>query len=419
MSYPEKVLIVAPFWGNVRHVGCHRIDRFIRWLTAVDSEIILVKAGAVDGVRETNWGKEITVRDPLGLYTESQPDSSQIPPKRRPSRLRRYAAYFLFNPDPTLIWARQAIRCPLVRKVGRVADLVISSSPPESAHVAAAELARSLNAQLLVDMRDGWLDEPIKPLLQKYQMQRWREGRLERRILRQAEHILVTSDVWRELLCRRLPFTENKITVLTNAYPPDSLFAGSQKQHRKSDRLTLIHAGRFGGSRKSQKIEHLMRPLLDNLDPRVNGEVVLVGDLEPDELVELGRWSALFEKQNWSMQSRPAIPRADLLDLLQQANGLLLLSVSHAAIPSKVFEYVAAGKPILALTKKGSAVWHMSEKIAQMFVADYSDPKTVVPAVPEFLESCQNEGVKCDAPPEYSENYLSQIFLKVISKSRY
>jgi len=413
MSNTFKVMIVAPFWGNSQHVGIYRIDRFIRWLSSQGVNITLVRAGTSDCVEQMPWGVEVTVQDPLGLYGDTTTGGDYTVTPRRPNRLRRLAAYLLFNPDPTVIWAKRATRHPLVLKHGQGVTCVISSNPPESAHVAASLLAKQLQADLIVDMRDGWLDDPLKPLLQRFGWQRWREGQLETPILHQAKRIFVTSVVWKDLLENRLHFTRGKTTVLTNGYPPDSLQPKNiGKKNTDSHKIVLLYAGQFRGSRNSRKVQHLLKPLLEGIHlSQIKGEVVLLGNLEVDDLAEVNYWKPQFEERGWSIVVQPSIPRAELLERLHQADGLLLLSVTPATVPSKLFEYLTARRPILSLTPEDSAVWRLCKGLPQVFLSDFSQPCQVT-VVKDFLAACLAKEDQYEIPSEFSEEQLSKAFLQ-------
>jgi len=414
-----KVLVVAPFWGQPQHVGVYRVDRFVRWLSGRGVKIVLVRAGRSDHAEDTPWGIEITIRDPLGLYPESEKaGDTTAATARRPNRLRRLAAYLLFNPDPSVLWARRVFAHPLVLWYGHGSDLVLSSSPPESAHVASYALAKRLGVGLIIDMRDGWLDEPLKPLLQRSRLQRLREGRLEKRILRFARYIFVTSEVWRDLLEQRLPFTRDKVTVLTNGYPPGfEKIAPSCQKKGWPRRITLLHAGRFSGSDSTRRVKHVLAPLLSGISTLdYKGDVVFLGMLEPEDLQDVAFWRSQFEAKGWSLAVRPPLPRQEMLDLLVQADGLLLLSASRAAIPSKLFEYIPTGRPILAITRQGSAVWNLSNGLPQAFLLDYTQPQKAASAVADFLLACATADYTWVVPPEFTEECLSQTFLRTIEK---
>jgi hypothetical protein len=370
----KKAVIFAPFWRQSGHVGNNRVDRFVRWLSEDGYQVVMIRAGSQDERRETPWGKELTVRGPLGLYREAAPGSA-APAPRKPNKLRRWLAYWLFNPDPGIVWARAAAANPSVQAVAADADFILSSSPPESAHVGAWLLSQRLNRPHIVDMRDGWLDEPLKPILVNSALRRWQEGRLEAKILADAHTIFVTSGVWRDLLCQRLPAVADKTVVLTNGYPKE--VEGSEALADPvptEDGLVLIHAGRFTGSRRTQSPDLLLEPLLSAIrQGHPHGVVKLIGPLVADELAVIEQYQSRFEEAGWRIECPGSMPRDQLLKELPKASGLLLLSASHAAIPSKLFEYIPTWRPMLVVTEKNSATWRICEGLPQACLVDLSN----------------------------------------------
>ena len=137
-----KALLIAPFWRRPNHLSAVRTERFIRWLKSDGWEIVLVRAGEMDQVFEQPWGVEIAIKDPLGLHPE-QTAASEHQAQKQYSRSTQLAAALLFNPDPGILWARRAARHPLVLEHGKNADIVLSSSPPESAHLCAARSVKT------------------------------------------------------------------------------------------------------------------------------------------------------------------------------------------------------------------------------------------------------------------------------------
>ena len=407
-----KALIIAPFWRQPGHVGVYRIDRFIRWLSAVGVEIVLIRAGSNNEVTKTNWGTEITIKDPLKMFPDPKPGATFPISNRKPNRFRRQLSLVVFNPDPTVLWSRRIVSHNLVLKHSSGVNWVLSSSPPESAHLAASVLAKRLNAQLIIDMRDGWLDEPCKPLLCTSRIQRWREGRLEGKILRQAHRIFVTSSVWKELLTARLHIVEDKVIVLTNGCPIINRTEKSEQAALNgNEKLTLIHAGRFTGSRHTQKVKCLLEPLYSEIKKlTIHGRVILIGSLEREDLNEIDCWRRLYNERNWNLELRSQVSREALFPLLAKANGLLLLSISNAAIPSKLFEYLVVKKPILAITPHNSSVWRICESNSSMYGFDPqmtdSDRR-----IGGFLNACQRKEHQFIIPEKFCESSLANIFL--------
>ncbi len=403
-----KAVIFAPFWNNLQHVGQYRVDRFVRWFGHRSVQVVVVGAGATDDVQQMLWGWRITVADPLGIY--GTPSAS--PPARRPNHLRRLLAYLVFNPDPTIVWATRSARHPLVLEYGAGADLVLASSPPESSLIGAAALACSLKTKFVADMRDGWLDEPLKPLLKHFPAQRWREARLEAAVLRQANYIFVTSDNWRDMLIRRLPFTRDKTTVLTNGYP---LYMPPKAQPREP--LTLLHTGRFVGSSGKRRAALLLSILLPGLRTSPStGEILLLGDLEAADWQDISHYKPQVEAVGWALIAQSPIPRQAMLDLLPSSAGLLLLSASDAAIPSKLFEYLLAGRPILSLSPKDSAVWRLTNQLPQVFSVDYAVPRQAETVVRDFLTASASREQQYPLPMAFSEQHLENSFFRSLNE---
>lgn len=411
----KKAVIYAPFWRQAGHVGNNRVDRFIRWLADDGYSVVLIRAGTTDAEQRETWGQEITVRDSLGLYRDTAPEAATAVSPRKPSKFRRALAYWLFNPDPTVVWARAAARHPMVLQAMEGVAFILSSSPPESAHVGAWMLSRRTGVPHIVDMRDGWLDEPLKPILQNSALRRWQEGRVEARILHDAKIIQVTSDVWRELLCERYPALAAKVRVLTNGYPQHTPVPLTRPTKGADDELVLIHAGRFTGSRLTQLPNLLLAPLLRDLSGKsVRGVVRLIGPLSADELGIIDSFRQRFMECGWRIECPGTMPRLELLKLLSTADGLLLLSASHAAIPSKLFEYIVTGRTIFAVTEKGSAVWRMCATLRQVCLLNIFNPDGDVDFINKILS--HKEGNSSDIPDCFAEPYLKDIFKKSAEK---
>lgn len=410
---PKKAIIFAPFWRQEGHVGNNRVDRFVRWLSEDGYTVVIVRAGSADGARQEHWGQEITVRDRMGLYRDALPGAAEVGLPRKPNKFRRALAYWIFNPDPTVFWARAAANQPAVLQALDGAAFILSSSPPESAHVGAWLLSRRSGVPHIVDMRDGWLDEPLKPILHSSALRRWLEGRMEARILRDAKAIQVTSDVWQELLCKRMPDLLDKVQVLTNGYPQHMPEPLSRLPKAPDEELVLIHAGRFLGSSLARSPALLLAPLLQNLSkPPTKGVIQLIGSLSDYELKLIAPFKPEFQKIGWRIECPGRIPRDELLKLLPQADGLLLLSASNAAIPSKLFEYIPAGRPVFVVTEMGSAVWNTCENLPQVHL------KILGMENQDFKVNFKNSfffSEQSFAPLEFSEKQLCKKFLNMIS----
>ena len=407
----RRVVIPAPYWGQPGHLGWTRVARFVRWLADEGVASIVARAGSSDRSEKTDFGEIVTVRDPIGFYRDRPPGGAAIPLRHR-SRLRRTLAYLLLVPDPLVAWSRRAAHHPLLLDRAQGAELVLASSPPESVHVAAATLATRLGSRLAVDLRDGWLDEPMIPLLGSSGLQRARHRRLERRILGRAQRVFVSSGHWQRLLCGRLPFVAARTTVLTNVCPHSELFGTGDVRREFGRPLTLLHAGKISSSRPERRIEQLMSPLLAGLraEAQAVGRVVFVGNLDRDERTCLEGLTGALIALGWTLEVRPAVPRVEALRLIGSADGMLLLSSSMASLPAKLFDYLPSGRPILMVAPEGSAVWEVAEELPQAVPVSGGGSHAIV-AVRSFLARCQEPDPEWAVPESFSEDYVRAVFL--------
>lgn len=402
----KKAVLFVPFWRMAGHVGNNRVDRFRRWLTGAGYEIVMICAGSRESMQPTGWGREITIVDRLGLHPETAA-GQHCAVARKPNKYRRALAYWLFNPDPAVIWAKTAARHPGVIEAATGAEFILSSSPPDSAHVGAWMLSQRTGVPHIMDMRDGWLDEPLKPVLLTSAVRRWQEGRLESRVARDAHAIQVTSEVWKELFDARYPDLSNRVHVLTNGYPPSQ---GAVLQKRKKtgvDEKVLVHAGRFTGSRLSQKPELLMEPLLRNLRINSTGGVIrFYGDLAADEVARIREFQQDLSDIGWRIEFLGMVPRGQVLDVMRQADGLLLLSASHAALPSKLFEYLSTGLPIGYVADSNSAAAGLLKDVPQAVDLRFSKI------------GLMDMGLRREKliPTQYGQSHLAAQFMKNIPR---
>jgi hypothetical protein len=263
-------------------------------------------------------------------------------------------------------------------------------------------------------MRDGWLDEPLKPLLRSSALRRWVEGRIEARILRDAKTIQVTSDKWQELLLKRMPDLSPKVYVLTNGYPQHAPEPQPRTIKGTDDEIVLIHAGRFTGSRLTQMPSLLLEPLLANLSIKPSkGVIQLIGSLSAEELRLIEPFKTRFQEIGWRIECPGSIPRSALLELLPKADGLLLLSASYAALPSKLFEYIPTGKPIFVVTDKDSATWNVANNLHQATMHACDQVGAIVDRSHQFPFYF---AMKSTVPTIFSELALHDRFTNVVKK---
>jgi len=422
MSSDEKVkiIVIAPFWGKSNYIGRYRVERIVRWLTRDNYNVSVVWAGLEDNIIEKDKWIELEIRDPLRKFTRRVNNQFSKRTNNEQSTRKRNFRYFIqkivFYFDRDLVWSLVLINKSIVKNFCKDAKYIISSSPPESIHLASHLLSKKFKLKLIVDMRDGWIDEPMRPNIGKHSFKRMIETKWEFMVLKQASVIFVTSIFWKNLLEKRLPIVVGKTTLLTNAYPEELISSNKSKERKFDNEISLLHTGRFTGTRSTNKMSILLRPLYNAFKSRtdIRVKLILLGNLLLNDLNEMEYWKQQFDITNCTLIARDRMPREEMFIEITKVDGLLLLAASKAFFPSKTFEYIKSAKPILAVTSKGSTIWEIGQNLPQMFLYDYIAQKPDYTPVEGFLKACQTGIYEHNIPIEYSEKYLSKIFLDTI-----
>lgn len=413
----KKALLIAPFWGKSDHVGIYRIDRFKRWLIDEGYMVIIIKGGIKNEIKKFNWGIEISIRNSVdNITTKLIKLSSEIHTKLF-LYIWNTLVSILSVPDENRLWARKVLKQPLVKNNIEDINFVLSSSPPNSSHIAAFQISTKFNIPLIVDLRDGWMDEPLRSILRNSKLRFYLEGKLEKKILTHSVMIFVTSYKWKQLLTKRFPKFNEKTAVLTNAYPRFEFLRKNHSLSKSNNSVELLHAGRFTGSSYLRKADILLSPLFNTIiafKDSIKINIQIIGRTKRKDQPALDKWIQDYKKIDSNIIINEHISREKLFDLFLHIHGFLLLSTSYAAVPSKTFEYIKTQKPILAVTLRGSAVWELAKDIPQMFIYDYTGSKKDYDIIDKFLNACRTGKFEINVPNQYSEEHLSKIFIRAI-----
>jgi len=253
----------------------------------------------------------------------------------------------LLVPDENLPWSTFALPMA-VRLVRREKiDVVITTSPPPSLHLLGAAVKRTTGAAWLADLRDPLTANPHRRGYES-QLARLKEksvGGVGRLVASQADAIVAASDAIAEEMRALEP--KGKVVTIANGCDFDD-FAGLE--HHSSDRLRITHAGHFHGKRDPKPfLRALAESGLDDVVVRFAGDFrtsdrEYVGTLGLDDRVEL----------------LGDVSRRRSLELQRDSEALLLLipesgGRGRGVLTGKIFEYLAAERPILAIVPADGA----------------------------------------------------------------
>ncbi len=374
----SRILLVAYFFPPCTDTGAHRPAALAKYLRRAGHDVTVLTTGAY-GSLPSDEGEQIVRTADAQLWRARMRGADSVASlydddtyAGKPHPLSR-----VIVPEPlALAWTPFARRRARALHRKQRFDCVITTSPPESIHSVGRTLQRR-GAAWIADVRDAWTFEPLRPPFPTG-LQRRLDGRLERSRLQAADVVTCVA----EPACRDLRERGIADPVLVrNGADPELLDAAdpaSVSELFDRRRVSLVYTGRFGSSGR-------------NPEPLIAG-LALLAERRPEdatnlELIIAGPLTAP-ERELFSRNVSPAqislvgsLERGRALALQRAADALLLIAqpVRSQLANFKLYEYLNAGPPILALaagTEAGSVV---TESGGEVIAAD--DPEAIAEAL--------------------------------------
>ena len=264
-------------------------------------------------------------------------------------RISRQAQLFgrrFLVPDENVSWNLTAIPAAIriVRNEG--IDVVVTTSPPSSVHLIGAAVKRATGVKWVADLRDSVVAHPHRRA-ESFVVRAKEQGEhaVAKLIARSADAITCVSDAIADELRERSP--RGPVYTISNGSDFDD-FAGLERH--PSERFRLTHTGSFFGKRDPRPfLTALKQSGLDDVVVRFLGDF-RAADREWAEGLELGDRLELIAYA----------PRRQSLELQRDSEALLLLipeagGRGKGVLSGKVFEYLAAERPILAVVPPDGA----------------------------------------------------------------
>ena len=379
-----RILLVAYFYPPCRDTGAHRPAAMAKWLRRLGHEVTVLTTSAYgaeqsdeDVVRTADLQR---VRARLGGRDRIDALYDADTYAGRPHPLSR-----VIVPEPLLVaWMPFARARALRLSRQQRFDAVITTSPPESAHLIGYALQRR-GVPWVADVRDGWTFEPLRPRF-PLDAQRRLDERLERKWLGAADEVVCVSRPAADDLRSRLGIEPS---LVPNGWDPDLAEPAGDAEPPPVDpqRFSLVYTGRFGSyGRDPVPLVNAMAMLADEDPPLAERlELVIAGPLTGEETALMRR-----DVSPARIAVVGTLPRDRALALQRDAGALVLIASPRRTQLAnfKLFEYFAAGRPILALAAGTEAGRIAAEAGCEVVPADD------VPAILASLKKAARGGLQ-------------------------
>ena len=309
---------------------------------------------------------------------------------REKGRLRELLLAWLSIPDLYTGWLIPAIASGW-RAIRRdQVQALMSSGPCWTNHLVAYGLSWLTGLPWLVHFRDPWATGFMPGAYRfgfEIRVNRW----LERATLARASRVVCVTEEHTALLRRTWPeLPAEKFETVLNGYDGADWQESDQQirptQTGRSEKFRVTYAGSLYIGRNPLPVLRALRQLIEAGE--VRREVVefnLIGWCETSQGQSIADLIAETGLQDCVNLTGP-LAHAVTLRHLAQADLLLLLAEGlEIQIPGKTFEYLRAGRPILALTSEG-AVSRLIERTQSGWAVDPADESGILLALRECYQ---------------------------------
>lgn len=276
------------------------------------------------------------------LFKKEKVPYAGIPDKNKMSAVGRFALYVrsnFFIPDARVGWNKYALQaCREIIKKENI-DTIITTSPPHSTQLVGLALKKEFpNIKWIADLRDPWTDIYYYPKLSHTENAKKKDKAYERDVLLNADLITtVSADLKRMFLLKSDKIDGDKVNVLPNGFDEHDFENIATKQN---ETFTITHTGTINSNYNIsgfldalKKIEHKIKlKFIGNVDQVIRQQL---NNAFPE---------TEFTPYVWHREAVELMCNSDLLLLAIPDN-----KDNKGILTGKLFEYLAARKPILCL----------------------------------------------------------------------
>lgn len=290
-----------------------------------------------------------------------------------------------FVPDEQMAWIPVAALAGARIDRRRRVQVLYSSSPPASSHLAAGLIKSLTGRPWVADFRDPWVGNAFaarRSALHE-RAERW----LERWVVTRADRVVFATPGLRSRYAQRYPWCADRFVTITNGYDRAELGEAASPATRAAGPFRLVYAGSVYG-------EQELRIFLDGLELAAEQRA----DLRDRLRVEFVGWMTVPNQALAARRTGPLrpmlsvaglVPRAEALARVRSADASLLLLADgpdrDLFVGAKLFEAIGLDRQVLAMAPAGDTREILTE-LDWGVVAD-PEPSAVADALIRLLDA--------------------------------
>ena len=362
----KRALVITYYWPPAGGPGVQRWLKFVTYFKDFGIEpVVFIPDNPHYPLQDKSIVSEIPegieiirfpIKEPYGfakIFSKKKTNqvSSGIITNKNQSVLEKLLLWIrgnFFIPDARIGWVKPAVGFLKEYLAKNDMDIVISSGPPHSLHLIGMALKEELGIKWVADFRDPWTTIHYHQSLRLNKRAQKKHLKLESKVLNNSDLVVVTSARTKKEFQK---ITSVPIEVISNGY--DIL---EKIEPNLDAQFSIAHIGSLLTNRNPELLWEILSELKDeNKVFSKNLLIKLVGVVSEDVLKSLAVFGLT---ENYKILGY--VSHQEAIQIQHDAQVLLLVEMdspeTKSIIPGKLFEYVAANRPILAIGPEGSDV---------------------------------------------------------------
>ena len=312
---------------------------------------------------------------PTATETVSSATHGQGPRISVLGRISRFFFDFIIIVDQLFEWSVPAIcrGVPFVRR--NKISCIFSSSPPWSVHIIALFLKRLCRKRWVMDLRDPiyGISGDGRKRSRSFLIESFNKS-LEKLLIRNADVVVCNCEEIREYYRQR--YEKKRFEVILNSYDQNDFVRGIEKRKGR-DRIIIRYVGELYETIRTPDAFLRASAELLREEPMLKEKlsIAFIGERRYFQLPVFQNLLAALELQA-IVQTEGYVPHRAAIIAMQESDALLLLQPHESTryqVPAKLYEYIAAGNPILAIAPTGSATYNIVKRYGLGTVNDPND----------------------------------------------
>lgn len=424
----KKVLIITYYWPPSAGSGVQRWLKFAKYLPEFGWEPIIFTPENPDFdlqdeslLKEINPNLEVLkfpIWEPYALFRSLKrdkiKDTSKVLEKKNKSIVDKLGIWARANfliPDPRIFWVKPSIDFLQSILTNNQIDAIITTGPPHSLHLIGRELKRKTNIFWLADFRDPWSQWEFLDTLPMTSFVRKKHDKLEHSVLQEADMVTTISPTFQKDLAK---IAGKSISLLTNGFDPADLPADWNPQSKTTASIEIVYTGVIDAIRNPIPfIEAFQKVFKEN---NIEAHLRFVGKVSSsvESFVNSDEWLKKY------IHFEGYVSHHEVFEYYKKANLLLLILTdtknAKGNIPGKIFEYLATGRPVLALGDPQGDSAQILKAAPTNAVFKHTDQEGIVAFLTQFNPGQSLENTADSAM--YSRKNLTKTLAKLLDASQ-